>query len=279
MRFKFSSFSITSLTHSSFSAGRLTHHLHSGNPRYLPDNHLLNRSLHGRRRSWYHTNGDNVKRDDPYHVLGLSYADGATTSEIREAFQKRAKELHPDLNQTLSPEQAHKEFQRLLRSYEALTKFSTAEDSETVENWRRTIWRQSDQIALDRTDVAGLARKRPAPPASTKDTNKSWKNYNMIGHPQGLGSPRRSGRRDEYLGDGTTSQGRRKNPSSVGRGQSKWVTRTRHNQTNRSQADNSNDGSDNNGNGSGSGGGGYQEWDGTTIATKASNVTATNRKI
>jgi hypothetical protein len=232
-----------------------------------------------------------VKRDDPYHILGLSYSDGATTTEIREAFKKRAKQLHPDVNRTLSADEAHVEFQRLVKAYEALTKYNT-DDDETVDNWRRTVWRQSDQIALDRTDVAGVARKRPAPPAASMDPNNKaksvWDNYNMIGHPQGLGGRRRNGRRDEYLGDGSHQVGgeRKKRPSSVGRGQSKWVTK--HNQSNINRTtttagntsiitDDESSSNDNISTYSASGvinqntknNNGYEEWNGTTFATKA----------
>lgn len=137
---------------------------------------------------YYHTNGENVKRDDPYAILGLSWGDGATTAEIRRAFQKRAFELHPDRNRSKgihAKEEAHVEFQKLVRAYEALTKHNHHNDDrdETVEAWRRAVWQRSDRIALDRTDVAGQARKRPAPPASAS-ADKRYYYGNTLGHPQ-----------------------------------------------------------------------------------------------
>ena len=173
------------------------------------------------RRSYF-TNGQTTKKDDPYGILGLQWGDGATTAEIRTAFRERAKALHPDVVDTtvMSAEQAHEEFQKLVVAYEALMKHVQADDCENMEEWRVALWRQSDRIALDRTDVAGMARKRPAKPAQTSSYGRE------LGHPNGKGVSATG----EYLSDGTTNtttDGKKLRSSSVGRGQNKWVKRKR----------------------------------------------------
>jgi DnaJ domain len=170
------------------------------------------------RRSYF-TNGQVTKRDDPYAILGLEWGDGATTAQIRQAFRERAKALHPDVVDTskMSLDQAHQEFQKLLWAYEALLKHVQADvDHESIEEWRVALWRQSDRIALDRTDVAGTLRKRPAPPAQTDSRRKAY--GRELGHPSGKGVVKRG----EYLADGTKTKGKLRS-SSVGRGQSKWI--------------------------------------------------------
>ncbi len=165
---------------------------------------------------YYFTNGETTKKDDPYGILGLQWGDGATTAEIRTAFRERAKTLHPDVvdKSVMSLEEANQEFQKLVAAYEALMKHVQADDCENMEEWRVALWRQSDRIALDRTDVAGVARKRPAQPATTSSYGRE------LGHPSGKGVAA-SG---EYLSDGTTTNdGKKFRSSSVGRGQSKWV--------------------------------------------------------
>lgn len=68
------------------------------------------------------------------------------------------------------------------------------------------MWRNSDIIAQERNDVAGLARRRPVKPAAS---NKSGSKWGMaLGHPDMRGNkPRRS----EYLGDGKPTRGPRSN--------------------------------------------------------------------
>lgn len=167
----------------------------------------------------YFTNGQTTKKDDPYAILGLQWGDGATTAEIRTAFRERAKALHPDVvdKNVMSADEAHEEFQKLVAAYESLMKHVQADDCENMEEWRVSLWRQSDRIAMDRTDVAGVARKRPAKPAQTSSS------YGReLGHPSGKGVATRG----EYLSDGastTTKDGKKLRSSSVGRGQSKWV--------------------------------------------------------
>lgn len=175
------------------------------------------------RRSYF-TNGEVTKRDDPYAILGLEWGDGATTAEIRAAFRERAKALHPDVVDTskMSLKQAQQDFQKLVWAYEALLKHVQADtmDHDSIEEWRVALWRQSDRIALDRTDVAGTLRKRPAPPAETDSRRKAY--GRELGHPSGKGVA--ATKRGEYLSDGNNHSDKGKlRSSSVGRGQSKWV--------------------------------------------------------
>ena len=122
----------------------------------------------------------------------------------------------------MTVEQAHVEFQKLAGAYEALIKHVQADDSDNMEEWRVALWRQSDRIALDRNDVAGLARKRPVKPAQTAQKAHYGRE---LGHPSGKGAAMTRG---EYLSDDTNTNtnntnGKRLRSSSVGRGQSKWV--------------------------------------------------------
>ena len=172
-------------------------------------------------RRYYYTNGNNIKKNDPYCILGLSYGDGASTSDIKNAFREKARLLHPDVNTTDTPQQALEKFQQLQKAYETIMKQVTGGNVGGIdaEEWSYAIWRQSDRIALDRTDVAGVARKRPIQPIS-----KSGKNHfgNLLGHPSGRGIIQTRG---EYLANGASSIDGEKprKSSSVGRGQNKWV--------------------------------------------------------
>merc|ERR1712224_52860 len=85
-----------------------------------------------------------------------------------------------------------------------------------MEEWRVALWRQSDRIAMDRTDIAGAKRKRPIKPAQTRAY------YGReLGHPSGMGVSTRG----EYLTDGSrnSKEKPKQRSSNVGRGQSKWV--------------------------------------------------------
>ena len=64
------------------------------------------------------TNTDLMKKDDPYATLGIQW--GATTTEIKDAFKKKARELHPDVNKIDNPEQALKKFQQIQQAYSKL---------------------------------------------------------------------------------------------------------------------------------------------------------------
>ena len=170
----------------------------------------------------YFTNADRIKREDPYAVLGLRYGDGATVSEIKAAFRAKAAALHPDVNPT---PKAVQEFQAVLQAYETLTKIHTnlpGLDADKDDEWKMAVWRKSDQIAVNRTDVAGVAKQRPLPSvADVQQNGKKRSHMYVLGHPQQTGVVRRGG---EFLGDPTAAE-KNKVSSSVGRGGSKWVTR------------------------------------------------------
>jgi hypothetical protein len=162
-------------------------------------------------KRFYFTNGDRLKKEDPYQTLGLQWGDGANSSEIKQAFRERARLLHPDVNTTDPPHVAQEKFQQLTKAFETLMKTTTGGiEAMDTEEWRFSVWRQGDRIAIDRDDVAGVKRKRPIQPAATK---KSWA-AGQLGHPDGRGVVRG---RAEYIGAGT------KRASSVGNGRSKWV--------------------------------------------------------
>jgi len=163
-------------------------------------------------RRFYFTNGDRVKREDPYSVLGLQWGDGATTTEIKAAYKQKAAQLHPDVNR--NDPTAPAKFQQLQKAYTTLLKLSeNINAAENTEEWRFAIWNQGDRIAVDRTDVAGTRKMRPAVPATTAAAFSRG----QLGHPDGRGLIQRNGRA-EYLGDGKAPRS-----SSVGRGLNKWV--------------------------------------------------------
>ena len=163
-------------------------------------------------RCSYFTNTDTMKRDDPYAQLGLQWGDGATLTEIKEAYKKKSLELHPDRNRDKDPRVASKKFQDLQRAYQTLVKVHSnlnGMSEEKDEEWHASVWRNGDRLALNRTDVAGVMKKRPAPAASSNR------------HSSGLlGSVSSFGRRGEYIGHGSKQKS-----SSVGRGLNKWVSR------------------------------------------------------
>jgi hypothetical protein len=177
-----------------------------------------NNDLHCHRRCvlYLHTNADRMKRDDPYAILGLQWGDGATIAQIKAAYLARAAQIHPDVvvNTNNNKAAAVAQFQKLKQAYEILTKAhsSTTLGSAAagdVDEWRVSLWRNGDRIAVNRTDVAGVSRVRPIPPASV-DKNSS---YSLTG-----GGTRYTGNAD-YIGPSSTKQP----PSSVGTGRNKWV--------------------------------------------------------
>lgn len=151
----------------------------------------------------YFTNTDQMQKTDPYAILGLSW--GASLSEIKAAYHNQARQLHPDVSK-LDPSEALEQFKRVKHAYEVLMGNSDENDTE----WSFSIWRNSDIIAQNRSDVAGVKRKRPMKPA---DSLKNGWGVGQLGHPDGRGV---SASRGEYLTSGTRS-------STVGTGQSKWV--------------------------------------------------------
>jgi DnaJ-class molecular chaperone with C-terminal Zn finger domain len=163
------------------------------------------------------TNTDLMKKDDPYATLGIQW--GATTSEIKDAFKKKAKELHPDVNNVDTPDQALKKFQRLQWAYQKLMDVKGAPHrDDLLEEWSFAVWRNSDIIAQEREDVAGVMRKRPIKPADSIKPGSKW-GIATLGHPDQTGNkPRRA----EYLGEGNPSNGPRSN--TVGTGVSKYTS-------------------------------------------------------
>lgn len=183
--------------------------------RFLRSSPLLVDRYCWTRRSYF-TNGDKVQRDDPYFTLGLQYGDGCTLSEIKSAFYKKAAVLHPD---TVTSKEEKKRnvqaFQEVLMAYQTLTKMHSnlpgLNGAKDEEEWKQAVWRNSDRIAVNRIDVAGVLKERPIPSPLLQRRQR----YNIaIGHPQNSGQ--RVG--GEYLGDSKPRQ-----TSSVGRGQSKWL--------------------------------------------------------
>ena len=177
--------------------------------------HHALRAIRSRHRfyRYYFTNGQRVRNEDPYSALNLHW--GATQAEIKIAFRESAARLHPDVNKIDTPEVARQKFQALSIAYEKLTKVK----GETLprlddDEWQWSIWLRGTHIAESRSDVAGVARKRPIPPAVGTQQTQPY----MLGHPAGLGSTG-SHPRGEYLG----SMSPNGPSSSVGRGMNKWV--------------------------------------------------------
>jgi len=160
-----------------------------------------------------------MKKDDPYAALGIQW--GATTTEIKDAFKKCARELHPDVNREDSPDVALAKFQFVQKAYSKLMDVKgAAHRDDLMEEWSFSVWRNSDIIAQDRVDVAGVMRKRPIKPAESTKPGSQW-GVASLGHPDGGGSSPR--RRAEYLGDGDDGGGGGPRTSTFGTGQNKWV--------------------------------------------------------
>ena len=159
---------------------------------------------------FYFTNTDTMKKEDPYATLGLQW--GATTSEIKEAYKKMARRLHPDVNKTDSVERALQKFKRVQLAYQKLMDVKGSHRDDLADEWVFRTWRKGDIIAQQRTDVAGAARKRPTKPA---DSEKRQWGVAAIGHPSGTGN---AYVKAEYLGDGIG-----KKTGTVGTGRNKWV--------------------------------------------------------
>jgi DnaJ domain len=165
----------------------------------------------------YFTNTDSMKREDPYAQLGLQWGDGATLAEIKQAYKQKSLLYHPDVvsnNNHMDKQAAARKFQDLQRAYQTLVQVHSNLNGLSVEKdeeWRVSVWRNGDRLAVNRTDVAGVLKKRPAPSPVVNYTATG-----LLGHPDGRGIVTRG----EYLGDGG---GKITKSSSVGRGQNKWV--------------------------------------------------------
>lgn len=159
----------------------------------------------------YFTNTDQMKKSDPFAVLGLSF--GATATEIKDAYRRLARELHPDVSQ-LEPTVALDKFSVVKEAYDKLmNNKNSMHRTDLWEEWSFAIWRSGDLIAQERDDVAGAMRKRPVKPAES--IKRKW-GIAALGHPDGRGN---SARRGEYLASGERKSQR---SSTVGTGQSKW---------------------------------------------------------
>lgn len=165
-------------------------------------------------RRLYFTNTDQMKKSDPYAALGLSW--GATATEIKEQYRKLARELHPDVSK-LDPNEALDKFRVVKEAYDKLMNnknVGASHRTDLWEEWSFAIWRSGDLIAQERTDVAGVSRKRPVKPADS--LKRRW-GVTALGHPDGRGS--------SYSGRDYLSSGEKKSRSAtVGTGQSKWVS-------------------------------------------------------
>ena len=162
------------------------------------------------------TNTDLMKKEDPFATLGIQW--GATTTEIKEAFKTKARELHPDVNKNDTQEQALQKFQLVQQAYSKLMDVKDAPHrDDLLQEWSFAVWRNSDVIAQDRDDVAGVMRKRPIKPAEAIKPGTKW-GIATLGHPDQKGN---TPRRGEYIGEGLP-RGPRSN--SVGTGISKYTS-------------------------------------------------------
>ncbi|EJK61119.1 hypothetical protein THAOC_18442 [Thalassiosira oceanica] len=126
-----------------------------------------------------------IGTSDPFGLLGLSW--GATITEIKEAYRRKARELHPDVSK-LDPAQALSQFRTIKEAYESLLKNKNADHRTDVwEEWSFAVWRNSDVIAQKRTDVAGVRKKLPVKPADS--LRRRW-GHASLGHPDGRGATR-----------------------------------------------------------------------------------------
>jgi hypothetical protein len=116
------------------------------------------------------------------------------------------------VNQIDNPDQALKKFQNIQQSYEKLMDVRGASmRDDLIDEWAFAVWRNSDLIAQERDDVAGVLRKRPIKPAASEKPGNKW-GIATLGHPDQSGNkPRRA----EYLGDGKPTPGPKSN--TVGR--------------------------------------------------------------
>ena len=168
------------------------------------------------------TNTDAMKRDDPYATLGIQW--GATNREVKDAFKKLARELHPDVNTVDEVKIAQAKFQRVKDAYEKIMT-GKGEDEDKADEWRFRMWRKGDIISQERTDVAGELRRRPIRPVSL---DSSYGLALGIGHPTGTGQ---NLRQNELLATGDLSADdngelrRLKSSRTVGTGINKWVSK------------------------------------------------------
>ena len=163
----------------------------------------------------FHTNMQVVNKSDPYKTLGLEW--GATTDEIKASYRKLALKYHPDVGQERDAEQ----FARIQKAYESvMSKDNGLDDGkEQTDEFTFQLWRKGDVIAQKRTDVAGVSRRRPARPVGLSSST-------LLDFSGGSVPVDKNARGSDLVGDGSgSSAGRKRVPSTVGTGQSKYFKR------------------------------------------------------
>ena len=95
---------------------------------------------HHRRARTYFTDADRARRSDPFAILGLTW--GATSTEIKDAYRRLARELHPDVS-SLDPAVASGRFRQVREAYDVLMNNNNRNEmmngSESREGW--SLWR------------------------------------------------------------------------------------------------------------------------------------------
>lgn len=105
---------------------------------------------------------------NPYSVLGLSTE--ASTAEIKAAFRKKIKELHPDTRQNPTPESTT-DVHRLIEAYEILSDAEKRRDYDTARktapaekefNYREWLQERSDNLSKAKLIFYDVLRDRSA---------------------------------------------------------------------------------------------------------------------
>jgi len=119
---------------------------------------------------YYFTNTNQMKRDHPYSILGLQWGGGATLTDIQAAYRRKSLELHQDRRPGHNPTVAAREFAQLQKAYETLTQVHSNMNGggspEKDDGWHVIVWRNGDRIAVNRTNMPGVQKKRPSPSAA-----------------------------------------------------------------------------------------------------------------
>ena len=85
---------------------------------------------------------------------------------------KRDNEIDDDDDAAVRSSSSSIRFHRIREAYETLTRgerrgggIAMDDDADDIDGWSFRVWRTGDVIAQERTDVAGIARRRPVLPA------------------------------------------------------------------------------------------------------------------